>query len=342
MGVLARGPFSGNRPSAPSELLNSARVTAIRSDPSLQSTPEKEQRMDVARLEAFVTVVEIESFTRAAARLNLSQPTVTARIKSLETQLGTPLLERLPKGIRPTSAGAELLPLARNIIRLTRQAKGVARAGRHQPSGRLSVGSTECLTASRLLPLIEYVYLRYPALEIDLYRTGADDSIAGVQQGDLDCALFIDVLRDVGDLQRRVLCPEPLSVLASPRHALLAENTVTPDELRRSTWVRCDNGAHYHQRLMESLGGEWPRTFVLDSIDATKSTVANGVGLSIIPSAAVETELAEGTLAEVPWRPRTKTYTQMVWRRDSAETGAVAALIDDITRIVEEDARPGR
>src|SRR5262245_59289899 len=78
--------------------------------------------MNTHQLSTFVAVVEVGSFTRAAAHLGISQPTVTNRIKTLEQALGTPLLERLPTGVRPTGAGRELLPYAREIVALTDRA----------------------------------------------------------------------------------------------------------------------------------------------------------------------------------------------------------------------------
>jgi DNA-binding transcriptional LysR family regulator len=75
--------------------------------------------MQVRQLEAFLAVVDIESFTGAAARLHLTQPTVTARIKSLEQEVGGTLLNRRSSGITLTTVGAELLPYAREIVALT-------------------------------------------------------------------------------------------------------------------------------------------------------------------------------------------------------------------------------
>jgi DNA-binding transcriptional LysR family regulator len=296
--------------------------------------------MDAGQLEAFVTVVDIGSFTRAAVRLKLSQPTVTARVKSLEARLGTKLLERLHTSIKPTPAGNELLPLAREIVRLSRQAQQIVHDNQ-LPRGKISIGSTDCLTTFRLLPLIEYVYLRYPAIEITFHSSDAHESIAEVRQGRLDCAIFVDTVQNHGELEHRVLCPEPLCVLAAPDHELTGKPNVTTEDLRDATWVRCENGPGYHAQLEQYLGlddhPERPRTFGLDSIDAAKRMVANGVGVSLMPSVAARQEVEDGTLRCLDWQPPFETFTQIAWRRDSVDNGVLAILIDDVTRLIEED-----
>lgn len=300
--------------------------------------------MDAPRLEAFVTVVEIQSFTRAAVRLNVSQPTITSRVRSLESELGTKLLDRRPKSLRLTAAGAKLLPLARDIIRLTRKAENVVQGDAVVPRGRISIGTPDCLTNSRLLPLIEYVYQRYPSLELLLHHQDTDDALDSIREGNSDCALFVDAMRDVGNLEHRVLCPEPLILLASPCHVLNGKARLSPEELRKSTWVQCDHGIGYHMQVIESLGtgGDFqPRTFVCDSVDAAKRIVANGVGLSVMPSVSARDELADGSLVQLPWHTPFEAYTQIAWHRDNTNTVAVDTLVDDLTRIIVEDDSNG-
>ncbi|MBB4909175.1 LysR family transcriptional regulator [Actinophytocola algeriensis] len=294
--------------------------------------------MDTAQLAAFVAVVDVGSFTRAAARLNVSQPTVTTRIQALEQGVGTPLLERLPRGVRLTPAGVDLLPYARDIMTLTERARQAVMSG-GQPHGRLEVGTVESLTTYRLLPLVEYLYRRYPDLRISLRSPACGETIARVRDGGLDCAFFVDSAASHADLETVVLCQEPLVLVGAPDHLLVGRHRVTDDDLLGATLVRADHGADYHQGLERVVapgaGHERPRILELDSITAAKRGVANGMGMALLPLVAVRQELAAGTLHRIDWEPPFRVYTQVTWRR-GVRSAAVRALVDAAAQVIED------
>lgn len=88
--------------------------------------------MSLAQLESFVAVAEEEHLTRAARRLHISQPPLTRQIRELENELGVPLFERTPKGMKLLPSGAEFLERAREILRLVEEARGAFSAGRSE------------------------------------------------------------------------------------------------------------------------------------------------------------------------------------------------------------------
>jgi DNA-binding transcriptional LysR family regulator len=294
--------------------------------------------METAQLKAFVAVVEVGSFTRAAARLGLSQPTVTSRIKALETDLGVTLVERLPAGIQPTSEGEDLLRYAREIIGLHARARqSVASHGR--PQGHIEVGTIGTLTRHRLLDVVEFLYLRYPELQVTMRALG-DDAVGGVRDGRLDCAFFVDSRESREDVEVRVLCPEPLVLVSGPEHPLLRLGSVTTADLRGLTLVRSDFGADYHRRFERSIGGEAAarqlRMFDLDSVDAAKRSVANGMGIALLPAVAVSDELAAGRLCRLGWTPSFSTYTQVAWRRGRTPNPALRVLVEAATEVLDQ------
>ncbi|HEX6355558.1 LysR family transcriptional regulator [Actinophytocola sp.] len=296
--------------------------------------------MDAPQLAAFVAVVDIGSFTRAAARLKVSQPTVTTRVQALEQSVGATLLERLPRGIRLTPAGEELLPYAREIIALTERAREAVSSG-GQPHGRVEVGTVESLTNYRLLPLIEYLYLRYPKVQVSMRSSACGETIAKVREGRLDCAFFVDSTGGREDLDTRVLCPEPLVLVGGPGSQLTGRATVSDGDLLHATLIRADNGANYHTRFERIIGldvvEERPRILELDSIAAAKQSVANGLGVALLPTIAVRRELATGELCRVNWKPPFEVYTQVAWRR-TGRSAAVRALVDAATQVIEEQS----
>ncbi|ATE52843.1 MULTISPECIES: LysR family transcriptional regulator [Actinosynnema] len=295
--------------------------------------------METRQLLAFTTVVQTGSFTKAAATLNCSQPTITTRIKALEETLGVALFRRLPRGIQMTSAGVELLPFARNIITLTDKArKAITMNG--EPHGHLVIGSAQSLTDYRLLPLIEYMCWRYPSVQISLHSRTTRSNLAAVREGRLDCAFFIGPVEQRDGLETTVLCPEPLVMVAGPGHALARTGAVTEADLRGSTLVRAENGASYHEQFERALGLHEAESrspvLALDSVDAAKRAVASGLGISLVPEVTVAAELADGRLSRIGWTPPFRVFTQFAWRQDNSANPSVTALVSAAAQVVSE------
>src|SRR5690242_16309759 len=97
--------------------------------------------MDLRRLSAFLALVEEESFTRAARRLGIAQPSLSQQIRTLESEVGGALVERLPRGVRLTPAGRALLPEAQAAVRAAERAGSAARRALGLEVGELEVAT---------------------------------------------------------------------------------------------------------------------------------------------------------------------------------------------------------
>ena len=106
--------------------------------------------MDLRRLASFLAVVDEGSFTRAARRLGIAQPSLSQQIRTLEAELGGPLLERLPRGIRVTAAGKAFLPEARSAVRAAERASTAARLALGIEAGELEVATLLSMTVGIL------------------------------------------------------------------------------------------------------------------------------------------------------------------------------------------------
>ncbi|GAB3926371.1 LysR family transcriptional regulator [Kribbella albertanoniae] len=139
-------------------------------------------------LECFVATVETGSITGAAAKLHLSQPALSHQIAMLENELGSPLLERLPRGVRPTSAGREALPSARAALDA---ADRVVQAGRAAlDEGELRIGCAGSMTAGLLAPLLRNWRRRHRKIRLVLQeRSSADELAAMVTNDEIDVAI---------------------------------------------------------------------------------------------------------------------------------------------------------
>ena len=295
--------------------------------------------METRHLLAFTTVAQTGSFTKAAELLKCSQPTVTARIKTLEDVLGARLFRRLRQGIRLTRAGAELLPLAADIIKLTDKALKVNSVD-DEPQGNVVIGTTQSLTEYRLFPLVEYVHWRHPDIRLSLRSRDTPGNLAAVRDGTLDCAFFTDEVEHRDGLDVTVLCEEPLVLVTGPDHPLARRSTVTDADLRGTTLIKAESGGTYHDRLVQllDLTGAEHRSSVLalDSVDVAKRAAASGLGVALLPSVTVRSELGAGRLHCLPWSFPFPVYTQLACRRGRTPNAALSALTAAATRVVSE------
>lgn len=132
--------------------------------------------MDIQELEAFWWIAQTGSFNRAAERLYLTQPSVTARIQALEKELGQPLFERKPRGVRLTDAGRALLPHAERVLQDIRKARQAVTDLMSATGGTLSVGCALTTSTYTLPEILARYKQRYPAVEMTV-RTGRSQQV---------------------------------------------------------------------------------------------------------------------------------------------------------------------
>jgi DNA-binding transcriptional LysR family regulator len=183
----------------------------------------------VRRLGHFLAVAEEGHFGRAAARLGLSQPPLTAQIQALEAELGVRLLERTRKGARPTREGEALLPIVRRLAEDARQVEELARelrAGRHAPMVLASVTSA---LFDFLPPLVRALRAELPDAAMSVQEMDTADAVEALRRGEVDFAL---VRLDADRPPIRTLpLGDDLMLVALPEGHALAE-TEAPVPLR--------------------------------------------------------------------------------------------------------------
>lgn len=160
--------------------------------------------------------------TAAAERLGTVQSAVSARIASLEAELGVTLFERLPRGVRPSAACLRLLSHAERLEALAQEAAAAARGRTHLPAGPFRLGAIEVVAATRLRGGLAAFLQRHPQIELR-FRTGVTRAlVAALEAGDLDAAIVSEGVRAPG-LMERPVGAERLALLHAPGLAPEAE-----------------------------------------------------------------------------------------------------------------------
>lgn len=298
--------------------------------------------MELRQLQTFRTVAGCLSFTRAAEQLNYAQSSVTAQVRALEQDLGVPLFERLGKRVMLTEAGERLVRYADQLLKLAQEAR-IQVAVSEEPTGSLLIGAPESLCAYRLPPVLQAFRARCPRVAV-IFKPGCcADSRRAVAEGTLDLAFTLDELPAGPGLMVEDLITEPIWLVASPDHPLASEGAVGPERLSSETMLYTEAGCSYRNLFERHLAVAHVRPASLMefvSIEAIKQCAMAGLGVAVLPAMTVQTEIGQGRLRQIPWRPGPLTMvTQMVWHKDKWLSPALASLLA-VVRAVVTDLAP--
>ncbi|KAB1148081.1 LysR family transcriptional regulator [Streptomyces luteolifulvus] len=194
--------------------------------------------MELRHLQHFVAVAEDQHFTRAAERLMVSQSGLSASIRALERELGTPLFVRTTRRVTLTEAGRALLGEAERILAQVRAAHEAVAAVQGVLRGTLALGTEQCIAGVHVARLLAAFRREHPDVEIRLRQAGSGALAEEVTAGRLDLAFAVRTRADTDQLRSVSLTKEPMTVLCHPGHRLArAGAAVTPDELGGEVFV---------------------------------------------------------------------------------------------------------
>jgi DNA-binding transcriptional LysR family regulator len=259
--------------------------------------------MDTRQLSAFCAVVERRSFSQAAERLGVTQPAVSLQVRALEKRLGTQLLDRSGRRVEPTEAGWRLYRGAQRMLQLEEQLLDqLAAEGDGAISGELSIGASTG-PAAIVVPLLLGEFQRAnPAVRVRLQVHDTQTVVQLVADRELELGI-------VGAARRhRAVQFEPFMrdevILACPPDHRFAGRTIELDDLRGEPLIVMQEGAGVRLVVEDELRRLGTKlrdldvTLELGLQESVRSAVQAGYGISFISRAAIERELAAGTLAE--------------------------------------------
>ncbi|PRY30242.1 LysR family transcriptional regulator [Pseudosporangium ferrugineum] len=303
--------------------------------------------MELRHLEYFVTVADERSFTRAAARLHVVQSGVSAAIKALEREFGTPLLERTSKRVALTGAGEVLLPRARAALDAARAARDAVDEVRGGLRGTLRIGTLTSIDLVDVPALLGAFHRAHPAvtLRLTVSARGSAGLMDALADGSLDVALVSVPGRPPGTVHLRQLLRQPLELVLAPGHRLAGRDEITVADLADEPFV--DFPAGYGNRTVVDrafAAAGVGRQVALEVGDITTgaSFVAHGLGVAILPRFAVPEGLDVVVRpiadADLDWPLGVATSAV---RAPGAAARALLAMIDDHLRAPHGSAMLG-
>jgi len=292
--------------------------------------------VDFGQLEAFVQVAARHSFSRAAEALQLTQPSITARIQALERVLGEELFERSGRGVRLTDAGSIFLPYAERMLQMLREAKEGVEEVRGVQAGRLRLGSALTISTYVLPRILRTFHSHYPGVEV-IVHTGRSEQVLNMLLSD---EVQVGLVRSLmhPDVETVDLYDDEVILVANPDHPFAASRQATIEEVGRQPVILADRGSSYYGLIHDLFrqAGVVPNVAMeMDSMEATKRMVEEGIGIALLPRVCLERELKQGLLAEVAISnaPAISRQIAFVYRKSRKQGRTVQAFLEVLRSI---------
>jgi DNA-binding transcriptional LysR family regulator len=285
-------------------------------------------RLTLPQVESFYWIARLGSFHAAARQLNLTQPTVSARIQALEAELGSRLFTRTQSRARLTAAGLAVLPQAERMLAIATEMKREAVPGGGL-RGLLRLGVVETVARLALPQLLAHLSESHAGLRVELAVDVGATLSRRLNERELDVIIATDP-RPGEHVATELIGPVELSWIAAARHRL-ARRTVRPRDLRDERIFTHPKGSTTHD-LVETwfhmAHVEPTQVNVCNSLSTMVELVAAGLGLAVVTPALCHRDMAEGSIVRlkvtpsVPNRPLFLCCLREAWSEE----------IDDLVR----------
>jgi DNA-binding transcriptional LysR family regulator len=256
----------------------------------------------LSQLEGFVEVARLGNITRAAVALSVTQPALSARLKSLEAELGAELFTRTRRGVRLTAAGKTFLPRAERT--LAELAHGTQELAELRTAGgdAIVIGATLGVSLTLLPIALRRFRDAHPQTQLTVRSTLAvQDLVDAVLRGEVVLAFMREFLHP--DLECIPVYTEHFAVTVAAGHRFAALRGIRARELETEELVSYDGQAVERARVATTLRSLSVRPRLITSVDTVegaKRLVEEGVGVALLPGTATLDEVRRGTLVRVP------------------------------------------
>ncbi len=289
-------------------------------------------KSELGELSAFAIVAEERSFTRAAARLGISQSALSHSMRGLEKKLGLQLLARTTRSVSPTAAGSTLLHELTPALERIERAVAETRKQRESPSGRIRLIIPRTATKAVILPKLARFVRTYPEIVLEITSSNDPvDLIAGEYDAGVQLGEFIQ--RDM--IAVPVTKELRLAVVGSPEYFQTNNIPKHPRDLKDHSCIgfRFSNGLYRWEfqkgRKALTVSPQGPVSF--DDPDLVIQAALDGVGIGTAMEHSLKDPIAEGRLVQVlkDWCPSFPGYFLYYPSRRN-QPAALAALIDSL------------
>jgi DNA-binding transcriptional LysR family regulator len=284
--------------------------------------------MELRQLEYFVAVAEEANFTRAAARVHISQSGVSAQVSRLERELGASLIDRSGRTATLTAAGAAVLDLARQALASADAVRQTVEEINGLLRGRLSLGMVTGCTITPLFDAVCGFATAHPGVELGLVEDSSDQLVERIRAGELDAALIGTAATELPELATQTILSEPIvAAVAASGHPLSARSTARLREITAHPVVCMPAGTGIRAVLEQACAAQALRSNVTLEASAPRAVLdlaSRRLGVAVLSASmlAGRHDLATIQIRDV----KTTANLVLVWRPGPGP--AVRELLD--------------
>ncbi len=290
--------------------------------------------MELRQLAYFVTVVEEASFTRAAAKMRVAQPGVSAQIRRLERELGQELLDRSGRSVQLTEVGAAVLPYARAALSAVDGARLAVDELTGLVRGHVAIGTVTSHSVDLAALLAEF-HADHPGVEITLTEDNSDQLINALRDGRLDAAIIAFGAAPPPDVKIHIVTDEPIVAATCHNDDLAKRSTIPLIALRDRVLISLPPGTGIRSLLDDACAaaGFSPHiAFEASTPMVLAELAARGLGVAIVPASIAK---ARGDLHPlVITRPELRGRLAFAWRAEGPISPAARALVGRARRML--------
>lgn len=290
--------------------------------------------MDIRKLQYFIVVAQELHFSRAAEKLNMTQPPLSQQIQDLEQELGVVLLERNKRQVRLTPAGAVFLEEAKMLLSQLERSIQTTKLVDQGIIGNLVVGFVDSAAGGIMVDIVKRFRERFPQIQLTLRELTSEGQRQALHDGSIDVG-FLRFIEPSSQIGCRTFTCESLVAVLPEQHSLASLPVISVRSLEKEPFILSPRhlGASFHDLIIEFCAqhGVYPRV-VQEAIQmyTIVNLVAANLGVSIVPS-SVSVFRRSG----VVYRPFTESVPEVpltvAWRNDGNQ-----AVLSAFLETVEE------
>ena len=293
------------------------------------------------QLEYLQALSHTRHFRRAAERVGISQPTLSAQLKALEDRLGVQLVERDQSGVVFTAAGEEILAIAQLVLGQVQDIRDVATAHRDGLGGIVRLGVPPTIGPYLVPRMVPGLHAAFPQLKLYIREGIPSELPIALARGTHDLLLTpVPVLG--GDLETRQLFREPIFLVVAADHPFAASAEIDRTQLKGQAVLSLGRGYQLHaqvEALCEEFGAQLLSNFEGTSLDTLRQMVGMGMGISFLPGLYVRTMLQQDEGVRILELRNRALYRTIgcAWRRASARSHHYERIIEHLLVAVRRD-----
>ena len=272
------------------------------------------------QLEYLAALADMQHFGRASERCHVTQSTLSAGIRDLESVLGTAVAERSNRHVLITRVGMQIAERAKALLRDAEEVMEIARAGRAPMTGEMRLGVIPTIGPFLLPRVLPTLREKFPELTVYLREEQTAPLLARLEDGDVDTAL-IALPCETGDLAVEDILEDEFLFACNRSHALAGAEAVPRDALEGEPLMLLEEGHCLRGHALDVCGAgntQARAQFEASSLHTLVQMVAAGIGVTLVPRIAVEARIAQGTgISLAPLAAPASRRIGLAWRRTS-------------------------